>query len=153
MNLILTFIYYHEPICSIIGPVMSVKYNQSPKGMKWSAVPLPCPTVFSYCFFLVILMEAGQRPWQGTKSCRMGRFSVRPSCDQSEGSDCWSKGSPEDWRGQSQRSLMTSRRGQKASQRVQGLSKGSEGQLERSDDQPEGSEPDGSPGRVRGPAE
>ena len=43
---------------------------------------------------------------------------------------------------------MTSRRGQKASQRVEGLSKGSEGQLERSDDQPEGSEPDGSPGRV-----
>ena len=28
----------------------SEKMNQSPRGIKWSAVPLPCPTVFSYCF-------------------------------------------------------------------------------------------------------
>ena len=39
-----------------------------------SAVPLPC-------FFDVVKSHrvAGQRPRQGTKSCRMGRNSVRPS--------------------------------------------------------------------------
>ena len=33
MNLILTFIYYHEPICSIIGPVMSIEYKNSIAGV------------------------------------------------------------------------------------------------------------------------
>ena len=48
--------------------------NQSPKGIMRSAVPLPC-------FFDVVKSQtvAGQRPQQGTKSCRMGRNSVRPS--------------------------------------------------------------------------
>ena len=50
------------------------KKNQSPKGIIWSAVPLPC-------FFAVLKSQrvAGQRPREGTKSCRMGRNSVRPS--------------------------------------------------------------------------
>ena len=50
------------------------KKNQSPKGIIWSAVPLPC-------FFVVMKSQrvAGQRPREGTKSCRMGRNSVRPS--------------------------------------------------------------------------
>ena len=47
--------------------------NQSPKGIMRSAVPLPC-------FFHVVKSQkvAGQRPRQGTKSCRMGRNSRRP---------------------------------------------------------------------------
>ena len=56
--------------------------------------------------------------------------------------------------------LMTNWRGLKASQREEGLRKGSEGQLEGSegylewsDDQPEGSDPAGSPGRVRSSVE
>ena len=46
-------------------------YNQSPKGIMRSAVPLPC-------FFDVEKSQrvAGQRPRQGTKSCRMGKYSV-----------------------------------------------------------------------------
>ena len=50
------------------------KKNQSPKGIIWSAVPLPC-------FFAVLKSQrvAGQRPREGTKSCRMGRNSVRLS--------------------------------------------------------------------------
>ena len=49
------------------------KRNQSPKGIMRSAVPLPC-------FIDVVKSQkvAGQRPQQGTKSCRMGRNSVRP---------------------------------------------------------------------------
>ena len=49
-------------------------FNQSPKGIMRSAVPLPC-------FFDVVKSQkvAGQRPQQGTKSCRMGRNSVHPS--------------------------------------------------------------------------
>ena len=48
--------------------------NQLPKGIIRSAVPLPC-------FFDVVMSreEAGQRPQQGTKSCRMGRNSVYPT--------------------------------------------------------------------------
>ena len=47
--------------------------NQSPKGIMRSAVSLPC-------FFEVTELQkvVGQRPQQGTKSCRMGRNSVRP---------------------------------------------------------------------------
>ena len=50
------------------------KENKTPKGIMRSAVPLPC-------FFDVVKSQtvAGQRPRQGTKSCRMGRNSVRPS--------------------------------------------------------------------------
>ena len=53
-------------------------FNQSPRGIMRSAVPLPC-------FFDVVKSQkvAGQQPRQGTKSCRMGRNSVylsaRPS--------------------------------------------------------------------------
>ena len=48
--------------------------NKTPKGIMRSAVPLPC-------LFDVVKSQnlAGQRPRQGTKSCRMGRNSVRPS--------------------------------------------------------------------------
>ena len=69
--------------------------NQSPKGIMRSAVPLPC-------FFDVVKSQrvAGQRPRQGTKSCRMGRNSVRPSihlsiCPLSRGQLCGSEGVPE----------------------------------------------------------
>ena len=46
--------------------------NQSPKGSMRSAFTLPC-------FFDVVKSQkvAGQRPRQGTKSCRIGRHSVR----------------------------------------------------------------------------
>ena len=47
------------------------------KCIKWSAVPLPCSTFISI-FSWFSSWEAGQRPRQGTKSCRIGRFSVRP---------------------------------------------------------------------------
>ena len=45
-----------------------------PKGIMRSAVPLPC-------FFDVVKSQkvAGQRPRQETKTCRMGKNSVRPS--------------------------------------------------------------------------
>ena len=48
--------------------------NKTPKGIMRSAVPLPC-------FFDAVESHrvAGQRPRQGTKSCRMGRNSVRLS--------------------------------------------------------------------------
>ena len=48
--------------------------NKTPKGIMRSAVPLPC-------LFDVVKSQnvAGQRPQQGTKSCRMGRNSIRPS--------------------------------------------------------------------------
>ena len=48
--------------------------NKTPKGIMRSAVPLPC-------FVDVVKLQrvAGQRPRQGTKSCRMGKNSVRPS--------------------------------------------------------------------------
>ena len=78
-----------------------------------SAVPLPC-------FFDVEKSRgvAGQRPQQGTKSCRMGRNSVRPSvhpsiCPHVHPSFSWS---------------------------TCFLSKGSDGQLEGSGGQPAGSE-------------
>ena len=47
------------------------KKNKTPKGIMRSAVPLPC-------LFDVVKSQnvAGQRPRQGTKSCRMGRKSV-----------------------------------------------------------------------------
>ena len=47
--------------------------NKMPKGIMRSAVPLPC-------FFDVVKSQgvAGQRPRQGTKSCRMGRISIHP---------------------------------------------------------------------------
>ena len=49
------------------------KKDKTPKGIMRSAVPLPCP------FDVVKLPRvAGQRPQQGTKSCRMGRNSVHP---------------------------------------------------------------------------
>ena len=49
-----------------------VTLNKTPKGIMRSAVPLPC-------FFDVVKLHrvAGQRPQQGTKSCRMVRNSVR----------------------------------------------------------------------------
>ena len=49
-------------------------HNKTPKGIMRSAVTVPC-------FFDVLKSQrvAGQRPQQGTKSCRMGRNSVRPS--------------------------------------------------------------------------
>ena len=74
-----------------------------------SAVPLPC------CFDVVKSQGvAGQRPRQGTKSCRMGRNSIRPSVRTSaHPSFGWS---------------------------TRPLSKGSEGQLEGSEGPPEGSE-------------
>ena len=61
-------------------------YNLSPKGIMRSAVPLPC-------FFEVTKSQkvAGQRPQQGTKSCRMGRNSVHPPIHPSV--RCPSKGS------------------------------------------------------------
>ena len=47
--------------------------NQSPKGIRRSAVPLPC---------LIDIVKsqrvAGQRPQQGTKFCRIGRNSASP---------------------------------------------------------------------------
>ena len=48
--------------------------NKTPKGIMRSAVPLPC-------LFDVVKSQnvAGQRPRQGTKSCRIGRNSVHPS--------------------------------------------------------------------------
>ena len=56
------------------GLAASIKVNKTPKGIMRSAVPLPC-------LFDVVKSQnvAGQRPRQGTKSCRMGRNSVRPS--------------------------------------------------------------------------
>ena len=47
--------------------------NKTPKGIMRSAVPLPC-------FFNDVKSQGvtGQRPRQGTKSCRMERNSVRP---------------------------------------------------------------------------
>ena len=72
-------------------PVNNEKHNQSPKGIMRLAVPLPC-------FFDVIKRQrlAGQRPQQGTKSCRMGRFSVcsyvRPFPPQASGIAGWASG-------------------------------------------------------------
>ena len=79
-------------------------FNQLPKGIMRSAVPL-------HCFFDVVKSQkvAGQQPRQGTKSCRMGRNSVRPSAHPSF-----------DWSSRP-------------------LSKGSEGQLEASKGQLKGS--------------
>ena len=59
------------PYCHV-QPIRS--NNKTPKGIMRSAVPLPC-------LFDVVKSQnvAGQRPRQGTKSCRMGRNSVRPS--------------------------------------------------------------------------
>ena len=58
----------------------------------------------------------------------MGRFSVRPSCDQSEGSDCRSKNLKNNWK-----SL-------RAIQRTEGELEGSEDQPEGFEDQPKGSD-------------
>ena len=54
------------------SPQKKEERNQLPKGIMRSAVPLPC-------FIDVIKSQrvAGQQPRQGTKSCRMGRNSVR----------------------------------------------------------------------------
>ena len=94
---------------------------------KASAVPLPC--------FIDVKSQtvAGQRPQQGTNSCRMGRNSIRPSVRTSTPpSFGWS---------------------------THPLSKGSEGQLEGSEGLLEGSEglpewseglPDGSEGLSNG---
>ena len=70
--------------------ILVVVNNQSPKGIMRSAVPFPC-------FFDIVKSQrlAGQRPQQGTKPCRMGGNSVRPSIhhpskeseDQLEGSE------------------------------------------------------------------
>ena len=69
----------------------------------------------------------------------MARNSVCPD-DQSEGSDCWSKGSKEQFRGL--RSI----------QRTEGKPEGSEDQLKRSDDQPRKSDDqsEGSDGKSEG---
>ena len=49
-------------------------HNQLPKGIIWSAVPLPC-------FFAVWKLQrvAGQWPQEATKSCRIGKNSICPS--------------------------------------------------------------------------
>ena len=93
------------------------------KVIIWSAVPLPC-------FFALLKSQkvAGQRPQQGTKSCRMGRNSVCPyvhppvrplfgwsNRPQSKGSECQLEG-------------------------YQGLPEGSEGLPVGSEILPEGSE-------------
>ena len=68
--------YRHMYICTVTASYRDAmdKSNQSPKGIMRSAVSLPC-------FFDVVKSQrvAGQRPRQGTKSCRTGRNSVRPS--------------------------------------------------------------------------
>ena len=53
--------------------LMLLSLNKTPKGIMRSAVPLPC-------LFDVVKCQRveGQWPRQGTKSCRMGRNSVRP---------------------------------------------------------------------------
>ena len=58
---------------------MSLLSTSRPHGNIWSAVPLPC-------YFDVVNFQrvAGQRPREGTKSCRMGRNSVCPSVHLSE---------------------------------------------------------------------
>ena len=55
--------------------------NQSPKGIIWTAVPLPC--IYVPCIFMMLsyfdvlycfdMQGTGQRPW-----CIMGRNSVHP---------------------------------------------------------------------------
>ena len=66
------------PIFIILHGVLSLRRkgskNKMPKGIMRSAVPLPC-------LFDVVKSQnvAGQRPRQGTKSCRMGRNSVHLS--------------------------------------------------------------------------
>ena len=68
------------PISSLVRlaprkkPGFPVETGSEPVGIMRSAVPLPW-------FFDVVTSQkvAGQRPQQGTKSCRMGRNSVRPS--------------------------------------------------------------------------
>ena len=91
-----------------------------------SAVPLPC-------FFEVTKSQrlAGQRPQQGTKSCRMGRNSVRPSIRHP------SKGSEGQLEG-SEGQLVGS----------EGLREGPEGQLEGPEGLLEG--PEGLPERLKG---
>ena len=59
--------------CSALAYLIVI-CNQSPNGIMRSAVPLPC-------FIDIVKSQrvAGQRPQQGTKSCRMRRNSVRPT--------------------------------------------------------------------------
>ena len=70
--------------------------NQSPKGIIWSAVPLPCFFVVEKSYRIT-----RQRPREGTKSCRMGKNSVHLSARPSFGwSNCpLSKGSEDQLEG------------------------------------------------------
>ena len=49
-------------IMRMIKRMMMMIINQSPRGIKWSPVPLPCSTVSFIVFFIVTSMVAGQRP-------------------------------------------------------------------------------------------
>ena len=112
--------------------------NQSAMDVIRSAVPLSR-------FFDVLKSQrvAGQRPRQGTKSCKIGRNSVRPSVLPSV---CllvhpWA----------CQRALRARCRVLRANLRgLRGQLEGSEGQPEGSEGQPEGSEgqPEGSKAKV-----
>ena len=61
----LALVFHTSSATSI--PLQPANNNQLPKGIMRSAVPLPC-------FFDVVKSQrvAGQWPWQGTKSGRMG---------------------------------------------------------------------------------
>ena len=55
--------------------------KQSPKGIKWSAVPLPCLTiVFQFVGFEFSLSKQGSGPGRGRSPVEWGDFrpSVRP---------------------------------------------------------------------------
>ena len=55
--------------------------NESPKGIKWSAVPLPCLTkVFQFDGFWFSLLKQGNGPGRGRSPVEWGDFpSIRPS--------------------------------------------------------------------------
>ena len=98
-----------------------------------SAVPLPC-------LFDVVKSQkvAGQRPRQGTKSCRMGRNSIRPSIRfPYKGSDSSWRGQRASWRGlrSSWRFLRASQRGLRAYQRgLRACQEGWGGRMDRQTD-------------------
>ena len=145
---------------------LQVVLNKTPRGIKRSAVPLPC-------FFDVVKSQrvAGQRPRQGTKFCRMGRNSVRtyvrtsalppPSGWPSDPAglppdpSSWPSdpaGWPSDPEGQVEGSEGLLEGSEGLLEGFEGLLEGSEGWLEGSEGQPAGSEgqPAGSEGQPEG---
>ena len=60
------------------SPKKLVLLNQLPKGIKWSAVPLPCLTLYPITA-AALLLSIKTKEELNAKSYRMGRFYIHPS--------------------------------------------------------------------------